>query len=51
MSYSILDYFMMPVTWIVILLIVIIVQLVRKRECINVHLDSHHHDHYDILNP
>ena len=37
-GYSLTDYLQMPITWIVILLVIIIVQLVYKRPCINVHL-------------
>lgn len=39
-SYTFLDYFQMPVTWIVILLSIIILQLMTRRRCVNVHLKS-----------
>jgi len=37
-DYSLVDYLHMPITWIVILLIVIIIQLLIRRPCINVHV-------------
>ena len=48
-KYSILDYLQMPITWIVVLLIVVIIQLVVRRQCINVHVGGGR-SYKDILN-
>lgn len=37
-EYTLSDYLYMPITWIVVLLIVVILQLVIRRPCINIHL-------------
>ena len=51
-GYTLLEYLQMPVTWIVVLLVIIIVQLVYKRRCINVHVGGPgmaSHSYRDIL--
>ena len=48
-KYSILDYLQMPITWIVVLLVVVIIQLMVRRECINVHVGGGR-SYKDILN-
>lgn len=51
-SYSLLDYFQMPITWIIVLLVTICVQLMTRRRCINVHLKSRlgGQSFHDVLN-
>lgn len=48
-QYSFLDYLQMPITWIVILLVIVIIQLMVRRECINVHVGGGR-SYKDVLN-